>query len=184
MSLLHLPAQHQWTSLSVAIFKKATSRRESSSLRPDGNYSTFAWWVRRVRTYACMYVRVLERTLAAVGRNFSSFISPAWIDEKKPLSLFFSPFFFFHVESGSLSLCSSSECSSLAAVSRRAFWSGVTGVSSRRVIVVTLGLSDFSRVFLSVCWKKRRRKSGKMLPPFPGFYIRWHLHVEERFFIS
>jgi len=92
MSLLHLPAQHQWTSLSVAIFKKATSRRESSSLRPDGNYSTFAWWVRRVRTYACMYVRVLERTLAAVGRNFSSFISPAWIDEKKPLSLFFSPF--------------------------------------------------------------------------------------------
>lgn len=65
-------------------------------------------------THLCMYVWVLKRTLAAVGHEFLSFISAS--KTKRGL--------FLNVETGSLSLCSSSECSSLATVSPRALkWS-------------------------------------------------------------
>lgn len=61
-------------------------------------------------TRLCMYVWVLKRTLATVGHDLSSFILAGRG--------------FSNVESGSLSLCSSSECSSLATVSQRALkWS-------------------------------------------------------------
>lgn len=60
-----------------------------------------------------MYGWVLKRTLAAVGHEFLSFIST----QKMGRGL-------FNVESGWLSLCSSSECSSLATACPRALkWS-------------------------------------------------------------
>lgn len=56
--------------------------------------------------YVCMCVLVLKRTLAAVRREFASFI-PAQKMEKGLLN----------ATPGSLRLCSSCECSSLAVVS-------------------------------------------------------------------
>lgn len=53
----------------------------------------------------CMYVWVLKRALATVRHKFSSFISVQKIGRG-----------LFNVEPGSLCLCSSSECSSLATV--------------------------------------------------------------------
>lgn len=56
--------------------------------------------------YVCMYVRVLKRTLAAVRREFSSFISAQKMEKG-----------LFNAALGSLRLCSPCECSSLAVVS-------------------------------------------------------------------
>lgn len=64
-------------------------------------------------THLCMYGWVLKRTLAAAGHEFLSFISTSRMGRG-----------LFNVKSGWLSLCSSSECSSLATVRRRALkWS-------------------------------------------------------------
>lgn len=90
-------------------------------------------------THLCMYVWVLKRTLAAVGRGFLSFISAQKMG-RGPV---------FNAESGSLSLCSSSECSSLATLCRRALkWSpGLWRCGT----VMTLGLCVCACVRLHLC---------------------------------
>lgn len=125
-----------------------------SSLRQDCNYSTFAWQV-CLPVYAFMYVWVLKRTLAAVRHEFSSFISA----QKMGRGL-------FNVESGLLSLCSSSECSSLATLCRRALkWS--PGLW-RCGIVMTLGLCVCPCVCLHLCIFPSARPS-----------LSSHLHVKS-----
>lgn len=106
-------------------------------------------------THLCMYVWVLKRTLAAVRHEFSSFISA----QKMGRGL-------FNVESGLLSLCSSSECSSLATLCRRALkWS--PGLW-RCGIVMTLGLCVCPCVCLHLCIFPSARPS-----------LSSHLHVKS-----
>lgn len=108
-------------------------------------------------THLCMYGWVLKRTLAAAGHEFLSFISTSRMGRG-----------LFNVKSGWLSLCSSSECSSLATVSRRALkWSqGLTMWNSYDTKAMYLCVFACATTYIY------------LFPPSKSF-IFLHLHVNS-----